>query len=127
MILKIASMVLDDYLDTRSYDVQSQPEYGNGWVDGWWYKHKERIRDVISGKAVLTFLDKTTYRNFINSLSTFEDPQYGTLSVKLYVNNLGEVRTINAFVTHTSKVVFATKAYLQRDLVYEVTLKIEER
>lgn len=121
------SFLLDDYIDESTYNAQAVPEFGDSsWYDGNWKLHKDIVRERITGTVTLCFKTFSWYQAYVSILSS---PDYddGTFDVRLYVNNKGAMRNIRAYLTFTTRVVFASKAFDQTPAFWALDLVIEEK
>ena len=121
--LTINSVDFSAYVNQRSWKVQQAKEYAV-WVDGNRMTRRTFTRTKIAGSFTLTFLSATDYSTFLAAVEAATTADDYT-AVTLYVNNLDNQQTINAFLTLTVKT--AWNQQTNASAVFEVTVKVEER
>lgn len=117
-----------DYSDNvlqKSYSVQRQDLYTE-WVDGNWITHRVIARQQITGSFNMTFTSAAAYEAFKADIDTVKTAD-GYCPVTLWVNNIADSVTINAFVELTTKNRWTEDAFGGTPELAAVTVKITER
>lgn len=91
------------------------------WTDGNGITHKSGIKTKAMGSIDLHMRDDTFLQNFRTALKTLKS-EGGYYSVTAYINNMGEERTFNAFLTATP----ADEVIGIRNTLADFSLTIEE-
>ena len=126
-MLEINGVNYDRYIVQRRYSVMEVAEYGGTeFRDGWWKRHRSIVRHSISGSVTLAFPNADLYNGFVDDMQNGMDSE-GAYTVELYVNNLNQTKTINAYLTPTTKTAITTYNYGLQPAFFSVTIKIEER
>ena len=126
-MLLIDGRSFDDYIVTKSYDINEAPEYGNSeYRDGWWKKHRDILKHTVTGTVTFAFPSATVYNDFVEHLNDHIGAE-GDHTLTLYVNNLNDEKTIQAYVTFTTRTAFSTPAFGQAPVFWALTMNIEER
>lgn len=91
------------------------------WTDGNGVTHKSGIKTKAAGSIDLHMRDDTYLQNFRTALKTLKT-EGGYYPVTAFINNIGEERTINAFLTATP----AEDIVGSRRTLADFTLTVEE-
>lgn len=96
MLASINGTDITQYILSDSYNINQKNEY-NEWTDANRVNHRDIIRTRISGEFELQFKigDETPYNNFVTLLK--DNTASGVLPITVFVNNINESKTINAF------------------------------
>lgn len=125
-MLIIDGINYDDYIVSKSYNIQQNDEFGGtDYLDGWWKKHRMVVRTRIKGKVTLA-MAPSAYSALISALDANAGTE-GEHTLNLYVQNIGANKTITAFITTTAKTAISTKAFGHNAVYFNITLNIEER
>lgn len=97
LIFSLGGVDLSKNILVPTYKVNAQPVYME-WTDGNDKIHREISRYRIAGNFKMKFFNKTQY---LNTLRLFREQQNdeGYTTVSVYVNNLDEVKVIDAYIT----------------------------
>lgn len=126
-MLTIGDINYDDYVVISTYSANQVDEYGDTeYQDGWWKKHRTIARKRISATVTLAFKNAEDYNDFV--ANTLDDVGTdGDHTVTLYVNNLNQEVTINAYVAWETQTAIATPAFDSVPVFFNAVLTIEER
>lgn len=98
IVFSIAGQDLSCYILVPTYTMNSEDVVTRSWTDANEIEHRVIVRTRVSGSFKMKFHNKDTY---LEILDLFEQTKTedGYTPVEVYVNNLNEVKEINAFVT----------------------------
>lgn len=118
MTFSIDNTAYDSKVWRKKYSVNSKDLF-NEWVDGNYITHRNVYRRVVTGSVVLTFTSSADLDAFADLMA-----ESVTHVVELYVNNLQETKTINAYIETSGKMALN---YQNTPGLWSLTLNIEER
>ena len=121
MLASINGVDITKHILASTYDVNNEEIY-NEWEDGYYIKHRDYLRDKVTGAFNLKFLKGTT--DYVDFISLIEGAKRnGIIPMKVFVSNLNTEKTIDAYYSFRPVVRknFADKVYDQ------FTFYLEER
>ena len=105
-----------------SYAINSKDVF-TSWTDANGITHREVIRQQVTGSFNLAFQTMDEYNDFVSYIQrSFEDDNY--LQCEMTVNNTGEDKEFNAYITFTPSRDIGVG---WRDVIYQITVKVEEK
>ena len=126
-MFKINGKSYDAYIVQNKYSVNEDDEYGGTeYRDGWWKRHRTVVRHSVNGTITLAFPSAALYNSFVDDMQNGKDVE-NAYTVELYVNNLNQIKTIQAYLKPTTKTAIATREYNLAPVFFSVTIKVEER
>lgn len=88
---------LKDYISIKTYNVNKESVY-TSFLDGNYVEHRKEFRKKISGSFTLEFYGQGEMDVFLFNKFLEENTVNGITTMTVYVNNTGELETINAYV-----------------------------
>jgi len=114
-----------EYVVIPKYKMQRAAEYGGTeYRDGWWKRHRTKVRDSVSGSVTLAFPTPALYNSFVDDMQNGVGIE-GDYEITAYINNTNENYTFSGYLTPTTKT--AITPYGLDPAFFAVTLKVEER
>lgn len=100
-LLVINNHDFTQHVKVPSWKVTKEPEYEE-WKDGNYATRREITRTRISGSFTLLYDDISELDSFFDMVETMKAASTtGAITMTVYVNNLHNVETINAFIKYT--------------------------
>ena len=97
VFFKIADMDLTPFVDIQNHEVNRSDVFQN-WTDGNWIERRELVRTRIEGTTTVGFSKIADFEAFKTHLAAARHPA-GYFPITVYVNNIGEVVQLSAFLT----------------------------
>lgn len=89
-----------EFITVPSYKINNGPVY-NEWTDANYKKHRDILRYKITGTFKMLFNTEEDLNQFLDDIYNYEDASGGYIPVTVYVNNLSNQQTIDAYISFT--------------------------
>lgn len=118
-MFEIGNVDLTDYIARKTYKV-NESDVTSTWTDIRFKKHVNVIRKKVSGTFTANILNEIDFAQFVSAVAS------KVVTASVFINNLNTTKTIEAYVSYTTEVVFKNSANNEDPGIFRVSIKLEE-